>query len=222
MTMKNFSARIAFAGVALLPLAAFGQSQVFTDSSAFLGVIGDGYYAENFSGIAGTSAPSFDFHDISSTFAYTVNAPTIPTANPPNSDVVGIQDAGSVNTLSTAVDGFALNYTITSGNVRAIGGYFEITDADGKLVPGQIQFDLSDGTSLVADVAAAPTFFGFLKADGDTLSIATAFPIEGADPLYIANTQLFVGVPETSTYAAAGFMGLAVGGLWYRRSRKAA
>ena len=219
MTMKNFSARLAFAGVALLPLAAFGQATIYSSQAAFLDAIAPGYYAENYSGVtAGVNASPLSFSGGSDAsaqpFAYTVSS-TLSTPGDGNLYKIA-------NGLSTEIDGYALTYDFTSGNVRAVGGLFGITDLDGNFVPGNLEFDLSDGTTVTLAVGAAASFQGFLIADGPTITGLSAFPVGAVDPVFIANSQLFVGVPETSTYAAAGFMGLAVGGLWYRRSRKAA
>jgi hypothetical protein len=109
--------------------------------------------------------------------------------------------------------------------VRAIGGNFGVTDTLGNFIAGTLDFKLSDGTEITTDLTEGQTFVGLVIPDGSTITQLSAFPLGSTidNPLFIANSQLFVGVPETSTYAAAGFMGLAVGGLWYRcRSRKAA
>ncbi len=219
MTMKNFSARIAFAGVALLPLAAFGQATIYSDQASFLAAIAPGYYSTDFSDLTNFTPYS----------SYSINGGADASSNPfvgtITSTLVTPGDGNLYkvpNGLSTDTDGYALTYDFTSGNVRSVGGLFGVTDVDGNFIPGTIQFDLSDGTSVTVATGSEPSFQGFLIADGPTITGLSAFPIEGADPVYVANSQLFVGVPETSTYAAAGFMGLAVGGLWYRRSRKAA
>lgn len=223
------SAWIAGAGLAVLPWAAVAQ--LYTDPASFAAAVGAGGYYEDFSSYStstGVSAPSFSFSGgtdpLGSPFAYTVSAPNIGAFT---SDVLAIDDPSGNHTLTTALDGFALKYDFTSGNVRAVGGLFGFTDVAGNLLAGQLQFDLSDGTSLLVDTTAGSySFEGFVVPDGAYVTGLQAFPIEGLDgsgnpiPAYIANAGLLVGVPEASTYAAAGFMGLCVGGLWLRRARK--
>src|SRR4051812_30252678 len=51
MTMKNLSFRFAYAGIALLPLAAFG-GEVFTDQASFISAIGLNYYSTDFSDVS--------------------------------------------------------------------------------------------------------------------------------------------------------------------------
>ena len=218
MTMKNLSSRIACAGIALLPLAALAGPTIYSDEASFLAALAPGYYPENFAGVApGLNASPLPFSGGSDAaslpFSYTISSSL---TTPGDGNLYKIPTG-----LSTELDGYALTYNFTSGNVQAVGGWFAIDDGAGTFLPGQIEFDLSDGTVVTLDVGAGEAFLGF-AADGPTITGLNAFPIEGADPLYLINSQLFVGVPETSTYAAAGFMGLAVGGLWLRRSRKVA
>lgn len=219
--MKNFCSRFAVASVALLPVAAFAQATQFTNQGDFLAAIDQGYYSDNFSSITQfTPTSSYSFTgglDLAGNpFAGTI---TSVLSAPGDGNLYNIP-----NGLSTEIDGYALTYAFTSGNVRAVGGVFGITDLDGNFVPGTLEFHLSDGTSIDVALDDAPVFQGFLLADGPTITDFSVFPLGTSvdAPLFATNPQLFVGVPETSTYAAAGFMGLAVGGLWLRRSRKTA
>ncbi len=231
--MKNFCSRFAVASVALLPMAAFAQATLFTDQASFLDAAGAGVYSDNFSTVPlsfPTATPDPIFNPVSS---YSFSGGSDLSANPFVGTITGtvtlpdpsVGDLLHVpNGLTTNNDGYALSYALSSGNVRAIGGVFGITDLNGDFVAGTLEFHLSDGTLLDVTVGTEPVFQGFLLADGDTITSLDAFPLgsTGDAPLFATNPQLFVGVPETSTYAAAGFMGLAVGGLWLRRSRKAA
>ncbi|HTH46893.1 MAG TPA: hypothetical protein VMB21_05230 [Candidatus Limnocylindria bacterium] len=219
--MKKFSSRIACAGLALLPLAAFGQAQQFTDLPSFLDAAGAGVYSDNFSTIdLYTPTPSYSFSggsDLSSLpFEGTI---TSVLSTPGDGNLFNVP-----NGLSTDTDGYALTYDFTSGNVRAVGGHFGVTDINGNFIPGTLEFSLSDGTSVDVALGSESAFQGFLIADGPTITGLSVFPLGSTEehPLYAANSQLFVGVPETSTYAGAGFMALCVGGLWLRRARKAA
>jgi hypothetical protein len=49
--------------------------------------------------------------------------------------------------FSTNSNGDSLVFTLTSGNITAIGGYFFVTDFDGDVTSGTVSAALNDGTT---------------------------------------------------------------------------
>ena len=213
--MKFINARVACVGVALLPFVASatgGNAEVTTNPSDFLAHLDAGYFDSGVGFGINNHATNATESFSNGTFSYVVSAPSN-----------GIYSDGASITSNFSTDPLVFDFTGSLNPVTAVGGYFGVTDEFGAFIPSTLQLLLSDSTTVSLDtttLAGSQGFVGFIVPNNTfisslTLTPDTAFQLAGA-------TQLFVGVPETSTYAAAGFMSLCIGGLWLKRSRRAA
>ena len=210
--MKFINARVACVGVALLPFLATA-TEVTTNLPDFLAHLDAGYFDSGVGfGINNGATMSESFSGGTPTFSYVVSAP-----------YNGIFSDGASITSGFSTDPLVFTFSTSPNPVTAVGGYFGITDTEGAFIPGTLQLLLSDSTTVSLDttaLAGSQGFVGFIVPNDTFISSLTLTPDH---PLQFAGaTQLFVGVPETSTYAAAGFMSLCIGGLWLKRSRRAA
>lgn len=186
------------------------QSTVYTTSATFLPHVLAGFYTETFTGGDGTynSPLAFSLNG----FSYTVSAAGGASPLFRSGDYLG-------NTFTNQ----SLTFTMTSGNVRAIGGNFSITDVDGTPVAAQITIGLSDGTiANFTTSTAGDDYRGFVSPGPVITSLVISAPGAGN---FNAVDNLTVGaaVPEPTSIALMGLSIVGLAGYWYRaRQVKAA
>ena len=175
----------------------------------FLASLSPGYFDSGAGfGISNGLTTSKSFSGGTPTFSYTVTAP-----------LGGVFSDGNTISSFQTTDPLIFTFDTSPNPVTAVGGIFGGVNEFGVFQPSTLTLDLSDGTTqtLVTTPESLTGFFGFIVPNDVSITTLTVTDTSVDFP---AAAQLFVGVPETSTYAAAGFMGLCVGGLWLRRSRR--
>jgi hypothetical protein len=204
-------------GLALALLASsFGlchaQSTIFTSSTTFFANVQPGFYTENFSSVSGNFANGLAFSG--NGFSYTLDG---------GAGAAPIFASGDV--IGNSNDDSEFTFTFTSGNVRAIGANFFITDVNGDPVIATMEISLSDGTTTSYTTNGLDTEYrGFISPGPVILSLTMSAPGTGnfntIDNFTVGNGT--VAVPEPTTIAMLGATALGVGAYWYRRRRKLA
>ena len=170
---------------------------VYTSSAAFLSNVTSGSYTESFDGLPATPPTSFS----SGAFSYTVSA----------SGSGGLYGSGDF--LGTSLPNESVTFNFTSGNVKAVGGNFFISNLSDVFQAFAVSLTLSDGTV----VAFTPATFGasFRGFVSDTVITSLVFAAPGIsryasiDNLTVGTTAVTVpAIPEPTTWALMG-LGLA-------------
>ena len=156
-----------------------GEPGVYTDLTSFLDNVADGYFEEDFSGVAAGSSPPLDFTD--GTYSYTVSAIGAGSNNLFN-------DPGIISTDS-ALDSILV--TFTGAPVTAVGGNFWATDIAVQPTGTDNTLTLSDGTVETFTSTGPTDFRGFVTEEP-----ITSITIEAPDtdvPIWPTMTNLIVG-----------------------------
>jgi hypothetical protein len=187
---------------------------VFLNRDAFLAALTNSY-TENFADITTTrtgvtDAPqNFDGNGMS----FSVN--TQPTSN----DLYTIVNGGT-KWLTVNNPANSLVFSLTSGNITAIGGNFFLTDQAGDFLAGSIDIlisgpDVDVGSGLSYSIP--DVFVGYIF-DTPITSMTVSRPAEN-NFNWITAGYITVGqVPEPSTYALLAMS--AAGALWWARRRR--
>ena len=185
--------------------SASAVTTIYTTSASFLAQVAPGSYTNTFTG-AVDAALSYSYSGGS--FAYTVTAPPAGFG-----DDVYLSGTFIGNLYANA----SLTVTFTSGNVRAIGGNFYITNSSDAFVAAPITINLSDGTTTTFSPGTAADYRGFVS----TVSITSLVMLAPGASRYNTIDNLTVGtpVPEPGSYALMA-LGLAAV-LAARRKRSA-
>jgi hypothetical protein len=211
---------IVAAMIAAGPLASPSRAnQIYTDQAAFLAAVESGYYLEDFD----STATGFDAGPISysdGTFSYDVSATNglVPFANP--------GDAGDIwmgpNTATNP-----LIFTMTGGNVTAVGGYFFPTDLSGGPSTTNVIATLDNGDEFSVLTNSSTNFIGFttlssivslsLSVDNSGAGVTQPFRWPTANDLIVGNASVGV-IPEPGSIVL-GASGLAFVGLGLARRR---
>lgn len=107
-----------------------------------------------------------------------------------------------IGALTTADTNAEIDVSFTSGNVRAVGGWFYLTDSNGAPVSGSVTITLSDGTTAGVGVSSnAPPFTGFVSSGPLITLLAVRSEAAGGYPtldhFYVAE-----GIPALSVAPA--------------------
>jgi hypothetical protein len=139
-----------------------------------------------------------------------LSADTAPTPN----DLYTLVNGGT-KWLSVNYAVSSLVFTLTSGNITAVGGNFFITDEPGNFVADTIDILFSDNTSTNWAPSSASDFIGFVF-DTPVTSMTLS---RGVSTNYVTAGTITVGqVPEPSTMALLAMT--AAGALWLSRRRR--
>jgi hypothetical protein len=182
---------------------------VYTNFASFLGALTNSY-TDNFSGITNTSSGVTAAPENFSGNGMSLSADTAPTPN----DLYTLVNGGT-KWLSVNDAVSSLVFTLTSGNITAVGGNFFITDEPGNFVADTIDILFSDNTSTNWAPSSASDFIGFVF-DTPVTSMTLS---RGVSTNYVTAGTITVGqVPEPSTMALLLMTG--AGALWMARRRR--
>jgi hypothetical protein len=181
----------------------------YTNLASFLGALTNSY-TENFGGITNTSNGVTAAPENFSGNGMSFSADTAPTPN----DLYTLVNGGT-KWLSVNDAVSSLVFTLTSGNITAVGGNFFITDEPGNFVADTIDILFSDNTSTNWAPSSASDFIGFVF-DTPVTSMTLS---RGVSTNYVTAGTITVGqVPEPSTMALLLMTG--AGALWMARRRR--
>ena len=182
---------------------------VYTNFASFLGALTNSY-TDNFSGITNTSSEVTSAPQNFSGNGMSLSADTAPTPN----DLYTLVNGGTkLLSVNDAVS--SLVFTLTSGNITAVGGNFFITDEPGNFVADTIDILFSDNTSTNWAPSSASDFIGFVF-DTPVTSMTLS---RGVSTNYVTAGTITVGqVPEPSTMALLLMTG--AGALWMARQKR--
>jgi hypothetical protein len=194
-------------------LAACGAAHAgtfYTDLASFTAAIDPGYYLETFNTRPRLTADPAPVSFAGSGFSYTAA---------PGSG--GFYNEGSVSDVWLSTDGTeTLNYTFTSGNIKAVGGYFFATGSPGNPTSATVTLTFSDGGTVALTNPNNSTFTGYISSS--VLTSLLQAP-SGVGNLYSTANDLYVGVPATAAAVPepSAFLLSAAGlGLLFRRLRR--
>ena len=129
-------------------------------------------------------------------FSFTAaSSPGLYVAGTPNGDVW----------LSNQAASNPITFTITSGNPYAVGGFFFITDVNGKSVVATLAtllVQVNDGTQFLVPANSNPgTFVGFISDAPITTLTVTRFANGGTNDAFATVNDLTLGllIPEPTT-----------------------
>jgi hypothetical protein len=191
--------RLPLSALALtfLSMPALAVTTVYTSSASFLANVAPGAYTESFTALSDPPAGPVLF--ASGGFAYAAASP------------VDIYLSGGF--LGTNLPAEALTITFSSGNVKAVGANFYMTNVSDAFQSVAVNLTLSDGTVLAfTPTTLTNSYRGFTSTVAITSLVISA---PGAS-LYAGLDNLTVGavapIPEPSTWAllALGGAGLLV------------
>lgn len=186
------------------------QSTIYTSSATFFSHVEAGYYTENFTDNAGYFTTGLLFS--SGPISFKVDAAG------GEGDTIYKDGSFIMNNFTNE----ALTFTITSGNVTAIGGAFLLTDADVNIISGIMTITLSDGTTTTFTTSiSGDDYRGFVSPGPAITSLTLSAPGIGAFNTVDNLTLGFAAsIPEPSTVALIGVLGTGFGAYWYRRRNK--
>lgn len=218
MRPAKFAAALAAAALLTSGLAASARAnQVFNDQTLFLATLEAGSYTETFNNGLPLGYMSSPHPFSGGGFSYS--------ASTPNGFYNLLDPGDSTNTdvwLSTNQLVDPIVFTITSGNVTAIGGFFFLTNGQPAVTSGTVTATLGDGTTELISSPGPSNFVGFTTSSG--IASLTITPSSGT---YATVNDLTVGqaqvaaVPEPGTLAL-GLTALGLGGLASLRRRRSA
>ncbi len=188
------------------------QSTIYTSSATFFPHVEAGYYTENFIGDSGYFQTGLVF--TSGSYSFVVDA----AGGDPGADTI-FKDGAFIMTNFTNE---ALTFTITSGDVTAIGGTFLLTDADVNIISGTVTITLSDGTTTsFSSSTLGDDYRGFISPGPAITSLTLSAPGIGFFNT-VDNLTFGIGasIPEPSTVALVSIVGVGAGAYWYRRRNK--
>jgi len=206
-TAVLFVATLFVAFVSSTPAPA---ATAYTNLASFLGALTNSY-TENFGGITNTNSTFTVAPQNFSGNGMSFSANTQPTPN-------GLWTIvnGETKWLSVLNTGSSLAFTLTSGNITAVGGNFFMTDFAGIFIEGgTIDILFSDSTSTNWAPPSASDFIGFVF---DTPVTSMTLSPVASDQYVTAGTIIVGQVPEPSTYALLLITG--AGALWWTRRRR--
>jgi PEP-CTERM motif len=208
MSIATRSMILTVLGIATLGLAGSvsAGTQVYTNQASFLANVQAGYYLETFDSLPSGTIPSQSFSQ--GGFSYTASAAL---------GLFNLESPSGDKWLSVSVPGDRLVFTLTSGNITAIGGYFFTTDFGGDVTAGTVTATVNDGTTDSVTNPSSTNFIGFISTSPITSLSISSFNFATANDL-IVGTGVQGSVPEPSTLVMAGFA-LMVGVAVSRRNR---
>jgi hypothetical protein len=202
--MQSVHRLMSAAALALLSASAFATTTVYTDSASFLSQIAPGGYTESFNGLDNSHSASFS----NGTFAYTLSSPG------------DIYFSGTY--VSNSLPSEPLTITFTSGNVKAVGANFFITDFGDNFFSTAMTVTLDDGTTRTFTPGSESAGYrGFVSDSFITSLTISAAPesfYSSLDNLTVGTTVAVPAVPEPGTWA---LMGLGLAGIAFAARRKA-
>lgn len=193
-------------------LAAVSQAPaatVYTNLASFLGALTNSY-TENFSSLTNTTSGSTTAPQNFSGNGMSFSANTQPGAN----DLWTIVNGGT-KWLSVGGGSNSLVFSLTSGNITAVGGNFFLTDFPGSFVAGTINILFSDTTSTNWSPSSTADFIGFTF---DTPVTSMTLSRAGNTDFATAGTITVGQVPEPTTTALVLVAGSGL--LWWSRRRR--
>jgi hypothetical protein len=205
-----------------MQVPAFGQTTVYTDRATFEANVQAGSYLETFDGVPATgevTSPRAFTGGSSNQFGFSAA-----TAN--GTSLFYATDPADVTMTDIWLGAFeadtAINFTMTTPNVTAIGANFFLTSiVNTQPVAGTITVALNNGANqTLGPITTDATFIGFTAAapiTSLTFNLTSTVPTTGFATLN--DFRIGVAVPEPSSVALLA-SGLAVAGLAYRRSRR--
>lgn len=198
-------------GFAIISNAQAGLIQSFSSEGAYLAAL-DGLYTETYEAFAAFDTPS-NFSSDGFTYTGTGDNSTLFVDN----DGAG----GTGLVLQTFVAADSIEFSFTSGNINAVGGYFWSANFNQVVDPaGIIDLLFSDGTSETLSSPTFDTFRGYIF-DAPVTSLRIT-PTSGGDNSATINDftvgSAAVSVPAPSTLA---LFGLGLAGLGWKSRKKA-
>jgi len=199
---------LAVLAVTLAALSPAPAATAYTNLASFLGALTNSY-TESFSGLTNTSSTNTAAPQNFSGNGLTFSANTQPT----NSLWTVVN--GGTKWLSVDPGSSSLVFTLTSGNITAVGGNFFLTDLPGDFITGTINILFSDTTTTNWSPSSTSAFIGFTF---DSPVTSMTISRTGNTDFVTAGTITVGQVPEPTTTALL----LVAGGslLWWSRRRK--
>jgi hypothetical protein len=197
---------LVLAGSVFSSQTAHGVVTVYTDQTAFLNAIDPGYYLETFDGTDSGDAITQPINYSMGGFAYSVGLQ--PPVNSgfnalyPYTDPGGDPNdvfMGGEHSLDTIV------FSLTSGNITAVGGFFFTADREGNILNVDVQVGTNQtATQTLATGGSTTTFLGFTS---DTPFTELTIGL-GQGGLYWASANDFIvgqaTIPEPSALLLGG------------------
>lgn len=127
---------------------------------------------------------------------------------------IGNLDSGD-RFLSTFTGNTQLTVSFGEGGVKAFGADTFLTNKNDDVISGNVLMKLSDGTTFVAAVGSAASFYGWISEGDVTITSVTYRPfLSGSDAFASLSNLRFALIPSSGAVAI-----LALGGLVAVRSR---
>ncbi len=185
------------------------QSTIYTSSATFLSQLQPGYYSENFNTLSGTFNSPLAFN--SGAFSYTANAGGGDQPIYTNGAIIG-------NTFENQ----AFTFSITSGNVTAIGGTFLVNDINDIPLAALLTITLSDGTTTTFTTSTNGNDFRGFVSPGPVITSLTlsASGVATFNSVNDFTVGISSAVPEPGTISLVSLVGAGAGIYWYRQRRK--
>jgi hypothetical protein len=187
-------------------------TQVFTDTTSFLGQVIPGYYLETFDGLSEGHNQGQELDFSQNGYSYVADASGGPF--PFNAQFYSLQGQfpGDLVDLSGNLQLVTLTFTFSS-NVTAVGGTFFMTDGS-SVTTGTMDITLADGTDELIN-AGAP-FFGFTSPTPITSLTLTSNRMTTVNDLIVGSSA---EAPEPGTLWMMPAVALMLFARLYRRSK---
>lgn len=204
--MRNIRHFLPALALALASVPSWAAYTTYTNSATFLAQVAPGFYTESFDGLPQPPAGQVSF--AGGGFGYSASAP---------SDIYLGDDLLTASNIDED-----LTVVFTSGNIKAFGANFYVTDINADLQPIEVLLLLNDGSTIkFTPTDIASSYRGFVS-DVAFTSVTFKAPGQsayaGLDNLTVGTTPRGHDVPEPTSLA---LVGLAAAGLFASRRRAA-
>ena len=195
MPRKIFAFSIVALLLVLLPVATAG-TLVFTDKASFLAYLKSGYYLEDFQSIQQgiyTTTMSFSLNG----YVYEAYSP-----NRLCFEATATDSQQTVISPNFAND--PLTFSLLSGNVTAVGGYFGEDGFGSQNGTPQVRVQVDDGTFVDINTRGMTQFVGFISTGSPITSLTVHSTIPRPDDgwSWVAADDLYVGTSNVTAQEA--------------------